>query len=266
MKLDTFFDAYTPALLRSERPGASVDAVLSAVFFLVLTGALVSVLLLPNQAVVATEEKMAALYAFALYAWKPTLLFWTAFAFLGGLFHPSGRFFPWSGRLGGFMMAAASLYSWVYLQAWVLGTIFSVLAATAFSLSVLCVPMRRGFPLPDPLTRLLYRLPPARRRWARGLVPGHVLPDDPVMVLLQEGDGEGAALDVVVDREALLREWLLDDEGRYDWGQYVAARVHEALPLRVARTVPQVLEAGGEEVRLSDLAPGGTRLVLEVVH
>ncbi len=42
--------------------------------------------------------------------------------------------------------------------------------------------------------------------------------------------------------------------------------VHEALPLRVARTVPQVLEAGGEEVRLSDLAPGGTRLVLEVVH
>lgn len=43
-------------------------------------------------------------------------------------------------------------------------------------------------------------------------------------------------------------------------------RAYEALPVRVARTVPQVLKVRDEEVRLSDLAPGGARLLIEVVH
>lgn len=41
-------------------------------------------------------------------------------------------------------------------------------------------------------------------------------------------------------------------------------RTFDSLYLRVARTVPQVLEFSGRKVFLSDLAPGGTRLLLKV--
>ena len=41
-------------------------------------------------------------------------------------------------------------------------------------------------------------------------------------------------------------------------------RKFSELLLRVARTVPQQLEVSGEIVRLSDLAPGGTRLLLKI--
>ena len=45
---------------------------------------------------------------------------------------------------------------------------------------------------------------------------------------------------------------------------YKDERRLERLFLRVARTVPQELEVNGEVVQLSDLAPGGTRLFLQV--
>ncbi len=41
-------------------------------------------------------------------------------------------------------------------------------------------------------------------------------------------------------------------------------RKFSELFIRVARTVPQELEVGGEILQLSDLAPGGTRLLLKI--